>query len=567
MFYTEDTTIAGASRGSAAAWHDWAREKGASRIGDVRQYLDTVYEIAPKIGLRAELIVTQSIHETSSSDGAVPWASHWWRERRNPAGIGITGDKTQNAASRDFGNGRDAALAHIVHAWLYAKGKSLPEGLSPDMDPRWTNAAIPAIAGKKTTIGAFGTADPRANPSWAADADYGKKWVRTLVRLESVIAAGGDVTPSDSPIDTGGQVLGDAVPRARPRILLRAGHRDASGGNAVEKELTDDMCLAYMAEGKRRGYDITWYNATLDQDNLPTSSVADLGGVAASMGAILAIWGTSGDLAMMLDLHYDGANSVIHAIPPGVESLGGGTLRSGFSFGAPSADTTANNTLDVKVGAAWAEHCRQATGYGVYIGTWQVPGIMRECETGVGRGGDRLGIMGGTARARKTCVRLVLEHGGTSQRFAQDFDLWARAAFDAFDEVFSVTGDNPNPPIDPPDPPQVVFARAEPPPWWRALMAEGATHVDLDDGVFFRTDAEYETAVTTARQADLVADDAVVGPPIEKGARFRAVAVGRVTDSGEEWVVTPWLTRVRLADLRFVGPASAVQQDTAIPAD
>lgn len=560
MSYTEETTIAGTSRGSAAAWHDWARTKGASRLDDVRQYLDTVYELAPRIGLRAELIVTQSIHETSSSDGAVPWASHWWRERCNPAGIGITGDSTQNDASRDFDNGRNAALAHIVHVWLYAKGRSLPEGLSPDMDPRWTNAAIPSIAGKKTTIGSFGTADPVNAPSWAADAAYGRKWVRTLTRLEDVIAAGGAV-------QTAGEVLGEAAPRARPRILLRAGHRDASGGNAVEKELTDDMCLAYMAEGRRRGYDITWYNATLDQDNLPTSSVADLGGVAASMGAILAIWGTSGNLSMMLDLHYDGATSVIHAIPPGVESLTGGKLRSGFSFGAPNADTTENNTLDVKVGAAWAAHCRAATGYGVYIGTWQVPGIMRECETGVGRGGDRLGIMGGTARARKTCVRLVLEHGGTSQRLAQDFDVWARAAFDAFDEIFSVTGDNPNPPVDPPDPPEIVFAKPEPPSWWRALMAEGATHVDLEDGVFFRTDAEYETVVATARQADLVANDAVVGPPIDQGVRFRAVAVGRVSDSGEEWVVTPWLTRVRLADLRFVGPASVIQQDTAVPAD
>src|SRR4051812_29816403 len=39
------------------------------------------------------------------------------------------------------------------------------------------------------------------------------------------------------------------------------------------------------------------------------------------------------------------------------------------------------------------------------------PGIMSERQTGVGLGGDRLGMFELTLSVRATCVRVIMEHG------------------------------------------------------------------------------------------------------------------------------------------------------------
>jgi hypothetical protein len=250
MSYSEETTIAGPSRGSADAWFEWASGKGASRPDDVRQYLDTVYEFAPRADLRAELIVTQSIHETSMN--GVPWASHWWKTRCNPAGIGITGDPNQNNASRNFENGRNAALAHLVHVFLYVKGKNLPEGLSPSMDPRWENAAsVASIVGKKLTLRSFGNAGE--TPTWAVDPEYGKKWAGWANKLEDVIAKGGNVVQSGSEIGTGATTVTDQPGR----------------GVRFEKRIATRR----LGETERLRDRLAWF--TIHENGNPTSSPFD----------------------------------------------------------------------------------------------------------------------------------------------------------------------------------------------------------------------------------------------------------------------------------------------------
>ena len=191
--YTPDTRIDGASQGSPKAWYVWANELGCERPEDVKQYLETVYEVAPKCDLKAEAIVTQSIHETSMN--GVPWASHWWKSRCNPAGIGITGDPAQNNASRVFKNGREAALAHIVHVYLYVKGTQLPAGLDPSMDPRWAGAAgVSGLPGNRKTLRSFGS---DGNPiTWAVDPKYGEKWAGWLNTTEPLFE--GVVVPPDT---------------------------------------------------------------------------------------------------------------------------------------------------------------------------------------------------------------------------------------------------------------------------------------------------------------------------------------------------------------------------------
>jgi hypothetical protein len=178
MAYSGATTIHGPSRGSADAFFNWASDHGSARLPDVRLYLDTIYEFAPRVGMRAEVLVAQAVHE-ATDDGA-PWNSFWWNERCNCIGNGITGDSVQDAASRDFENGRNVALCHLVHDWLYAAGQTLPSDLEPHraQDPRW-NAAIEAgHAGTAPTIDDF-------TGRYAMDPLYGEKWVARLNALEA----------------------------------------------------------------------------------------------------------------------------------------------------------------------------------------------------------------------------------------------------------------------------------------------------------------------------------------------------------------------------------------------
>jgi hypothetical protein len=166
MRYDATTTILGPSRGSASAFLDWAMARGAARPDDVRLYLDTIYELAPRVGLRAEALVAQAV--LASSEDGVPWTSYWWMERCNCIGIGITGDPEGNQSSRDFGNGRNIALCHLVHTWLLAVGPDLPPELAPhrDQHPRWDAAVAAGMAGTVTRLGdstsRWATADPRA---------------------------------------------------------------------------------------------------------------------------------------------------------------------------------------------------------------------------------------------------------------------------------------------------------------------------------------------------------------------------------------------------------------------
>ena len=438
MSYSEETTIAGPSRGSADAWFEWASGRGASRPDDVRQYLDTVYEFAPKAGLRAELIVTQSIHETSMN--GVPWASHWWKTRCNPAGIGITGDPNQNNASRNFENGRNAALAHIVHVFLYVKGKDLPAGLSPSMDPRWENAAsVASIVGKKLTLRSFGNAGE--SPTWAVDPEYGKKWAGWANRLEDVIAKGGDVVESGS--DIGSAV--DARPTVRPYIVIVSGHRsEGDPGNPAERELTDDLAEAYTRKLRAAGYTADWFQRDLDMDDLPTSTrkgshKSGLDAVALGCARVLA--NRPEPMSIMLDLHFDGTGLTqpCHAVVPDV-----GNLVTAYRDGAPRDDTAANNPRDVKLAHMITTRIVENNpGMRLYRGgRLGVDGCFSERDSGVaGQFNARLAMFAATARVRGKAVRLVVEHGGTeAARLPDFFNRCADAAVSAIKEMFPLEG-------------------------------------------------------------------------------------------------------------------------------
>lgn len=179
--YSVDTPIRGEGRGNPAAILAWAKAKGAQRLDDLEQYLETVYRLAPALGINPDVVVGQSHLET---DG---WRSLWYVARMNVAGIGITGDIRQNSVSRDFLNGEAAARAHLLHLSLYVNGIAVPSGFLETDDPRWDAAVEAGYAGIADTLADL-------NNRWAIDPQdnyHGK----IAGRMNEMVAAG--LLPAD----------------------------------------------------------------------------------------------------------------------------------------------------------------------------------------------------------------------------------------------------------------------------------------------------------------------------------------------------------------------------------
>jgi hypothetical protein len=226
---------------------------------------------------------------------------------------------------------------------------------------------------------------------------------------------------------------GGTVPETRiPTIVLDAGHRSTDrSGNPAEMAMTDDLAIAYTAELRRRGFEAFWYQRDIDRDSDPDETIGTLNTVAKGLGA----WLQSQSWALMLSLHYDGARSVLHAIVP--DNVG---LSTAYPEGRDPNDTAANNPLDRRLGVAIVDRMVRAGLGSPFHGSLGETGLMSERETGVGRQGYRLAVMSATAPSRVKAVRLVIEHGGTSDPAARRFSDFARAAADAIESVYGTPG-------------------------------------------------------------------------------------------------------------------------------
>jgi hypothetical protein len=159
---TPNDALCESPRGELATASAFAQAHGALRPDDVSAYLAEVFRLAPAAKLDPAIVVAQSAEETSY------WTSDWWNQRLNPAGIGITGDATDDANSGTWANGTDAARAQIVHLFVYAVG-SIPDGhvLAPfrALDPRYQAALAAGYAGIAKTIAGL-------SGHWAVDPQY-----------------------------------------------------------------------------------------------------------------------------------------------------------------------------------------------------------------------------------------------------------------------------------------------------------------------------------------------------------------------------------------------------------
>lgn len=166
MPFDGSNTIIGPVRGDVETAMDFARRAGAKRLDEVELYVREIYRLAPTVGFDPAILVAQSAHETGN------WTSTWWNDRLNPAGLGITGDPANEAASTTFTSGTISARAQIahMHAEVYGRSQELPTILQ-GVDPTYQNVFDAGWAGTIRTI-------EDLTGTWATDPQYHLKIVR-----------------------------------------------------------------------------------------------------------------------------------------------------------------------------------------------------------------------------------------------------------------------------------------------------------------------------------------------------------------------------------------------------
>ncbi|CAN5737553.1 hypothetical protein BH20CHL4_BH20CHL4_16080 [soil metagenome] len=116
--YTPDSSIMGETRITApavfAAIHNVLP---VEERYEVWSYLKTLSVLCETLGLDFVVMAAQWDLETDTG------RSLWWRERKNPAGIGVTGDPAQNEASQTWPDGAAAVYGHVAHMVAYVWGK------------------------------------------------------------------------------------------------------------------------------------------------------------------------------------------------------------------------------------------------------------------------------------------------------------------------------------------------------------------------------------------------------------------------------------------------------------
>ena len=117
MSYTPNMQTTGtrhpAATAEAAKAH--VRRRGAKLLPDVDQFIDTVWERAPKMGIRPEVAFGQALDETAT------FTSDYWVNHQNPGGLRIT---YPGEPSKTWANGKDAALGMLHRLSLYIDRKS-----------------------------------------------------------------------------------------------------------------------------------------------------------------------------------------------------------------------------------------------------------------------------------------------------------------------------------------------------------------------------------------------------------------------------------------------------------
>lgn len=417
--------IRGKGKGDPGRIAEWVIGQDGKRPADIHRYTDTVYRMAPALDLNPDVVISQWLHETADrATGSIPAQSVPWDYGANPAGIGVTSDAEWRRY--DFGDGERAARAHLLHLYLYVHGANVPTGFAVSDDPRWLAAIAAGYAGTvQTTEGLAG--------KWAADDDYAAGIQKWYDRLANAGLLSGVST--EEPMSATKAVY----------VLLVDGHRsEGDGGNDTERQLTDDLGIAYRDRFRRGGYTADILQE-LETGNPRGLIKGGLNGVAtATARRVKAAIDRGFKLVVVLDLHFNGRRSGVHVlVAHNRRQDGRGTLTSGYVAGRITDDLFANNGLDVQMAGAIARGIAAIPGMTLWRASGSgIDGVMLENESGVGNNDGqppdnaRLAMMAAPAPYRMNAVRLTVEHGGTDDASKPDFfTKAAEAAFRAVDPI------------------------------------------------------------------------------------------------------------------------------------
>lgn len=154
-----------------------------------QEYIKELWRLCEWVSFDFRILFAQWALETDSGQ------SHWWLTRRNPAGIGVTGDPQQNAESHTWKNGIEAAIAQVVHMCAYT-GESYVgqtdqgnEEIPNDYimtDPRYSAVFSAGFDGKVEKLGDLG------NGKWATDPNYATK---IAAKANQIFKSGGSTMP------------------------------------------------------------------------------------------------------------------------------------------------------------------------------------------------------------------------------------------------------------------------------------------------------------------------------------------------------------------------------------
>lgn len=331
------------------------------------------------------------------------WQSEYARERNNPGGIGAEDDNPDDAYY--FTTPREAFRAHIAHLLDYAVGRgpwTVDDPRAEHMPESWFGSCptFAALQGK-----------------WATSKTYASSIEACWTALARIVAQTGGSVPAQRP----------------PHIALSAGHRNASGGDAHEKQQTAVLTPAIAAACRALGMDVRVVQGH-DGADMFTGDLHAVAQTVANWDA--AAW----PVDIYLEVHTQSSNGArgMFVIYPDW----------------PSASDTDNDVKD-RLGPDIVDRVTKRTR----LTRW-TDGIMSERESNVGAGGDRLGIFAFTSSIRDHAARLIVEFGAHDN--AQDLAIvdapgFAVLAGDAVAEAFAAflgweqPATQPNQPSTPPD--------------------------------------------------------------------------------------------------------------------
>ena len=300
------------------------------------------------------------------------------------------GSNTSASAHQAFPSDDVGVLAHIQHLARYAGAETVADS-DFLVDPRWS-----LVTKTTQTVEGLGGA-------WAPAKSYGTTVAALVTDLRSFANDGSWPVPAD-----------------KPTVALAAGHHNTSGGNADEKAQTGRLTPAIAAALRARGVNVRVITPDEGRGDFPGT----LSDVARQVKATDTVF---------LEVHTEGVSN------PNVRGI--------FAI-YPDWDGDVDTDVRDTLGPSIVNAVSDATGLPV-----RGNGLMSEKKTGVGIGGDRLGIFRVTEPLKASVTRLIVEYGAHTN--AADMALWnapgfveraAGATADAIAAFLGVAVPQPDPP-------------------------------------------------------------------------------------------------------------------------